>query len=64
MLDDTTLRCYCSEVLLDTVGSFGSGDENCWICACVQVMILNVFNAKFPHNISKKPLFFRLQIHF
>ena len=40
MLDDLTFECYCSEVLLDAVGSFGLGEQSFSIWECVQCRVL------------------------
>ena len=40
MLVDPSLQFYCSEVLLDAVGSFGKQDQTCWVHSCAQIMIL------------------------
>ena len=42
MLDDPTFKRYCSEMLLDTVGSSGQGKQRFLIWKCVQSTVVCV----------------------
>ena len=44
MLDDLTFECYCSEVLLEAVGSFGQEEQGLLIWECVQSSVFLVRN--------------------